>query len=381
MTAQTGRRGRVTQRGASWSYTVDVSAPGAKRKQVMKGGFPTRRAAQAALTEVLGQLDRSLYVRPDRKLTLGTYLTGTYLPGLLTRGLKASTRESYGRLVRLHVLPRLGDVPLAAITPQMLDRTWADLLATGLAPRTVRYVSTVVGAATKSAVRSGLLAINPMVRSEPPRQGAARPATVWTAEQLSAFLTAAREERNGPLWHLLAMTGARRGEVLGLRWTDLDLDAAEMTVAVAAGYVDGQRHLDTPKTESGRRTIALDPQTVTVLREHRKRMLEERLLMGSAFTDEGWVFAEPDGEGLNPRNVSMAFGRRVRRAGLPSIRLHDLRHTWASLALRAGISPKVVQERLGHSSVVITLSIYSHVSADTHQDAARAVAALLGGPR
>lgn len=381
MTVQTGRRGRVFQRGATWAYCVDVQPQGAPRRQATKGGFATRREAQAALTAVLGAMARGAYTQPDRRRTLGSYLECVFLPGLVTRGLKLSTRESYSRLVRVHVLPALGDVPLASLTPELLDRTWARLLASGLAPRTVRYVATVVGAATRNAVRTGALAVDPMGRSQLPGAGSRRAPTVWTAEQVAAFLRVTRGERLGPVWHLLATTGARRGEVLGLRWAGLDLDRGELTVSEAAGQLDGGRYMDSPKTASGRRTIALDPGTVAVLREHRRRMLAERILMGAGFVDEGWVFAEPDGAGLTPRNVTMAFGRRVRRANLPPIRLHDLRHTWASLALRAGINPKVVQERLGHSSVTITLGIYSHVSADVHQDAAATVAALIAaGP-
>jgi integrase len=377
VSAETRRRGRVFNRGASWYYSVDVNVPGAERKRILKGGHPSQRAAQTALNSVLRDLERSTYVKPDRKRTLGAYLDEVYLPSLTTRGLKASTIESYGRNIALHIKPKLGKIPMVALTPELLDRAWAGLLDEGLSSRTVRYVATIVGAATRQAVRQGVLAVDPMTRSTPPQPGQRAEMTVWTADQLSTFLTATRDTREAGLYHLLAMTGCRRGEALGLMWGDLDLDSGEMHVRRAAGWVNGQRVVETPKTRAGARTISLDSDTVTVLKGHRKRTVAERLAMGEAYIDQGWVFVEPDGDPVNPRNVTMTFVRRSRRLGLPAIRLHDLRHSWATLALRAGVNPKVVQERLGHTNISVTLGIYSHVSADTHREAADAVAALV----
>ena len=169
----------------------------------------------------------------------------------------------------------------------------------------------------------------------------------------------------------------RRGEALGLRWADVDLDAGRVRVVQTITQTRGRIVVGDPKTARGRRPVALDGATIAVLREHRRRMLEERLLVGSDFDDNGLVFHYPDGLCLRPDAVSAAFVRRVARYGLPRLTLHGLRHTWATLALERGIHPRVVQERLGHSTIAITLGIYSHVAPTLHDEAAQLVADLV----
>lgn len=172
---------------------------------------------------------------------------------------------------------------------------------------------------------------------------------------------------------MLATTGLRRGEALGLRWRDLDVDAGRASIPVIA--IKHTPVLGTPKTAKGRRTVTLDAGTVAALREHRKRQASERLQMGSGWTDNDLVFCHVDGTMLHPERFTRRFSEAVQRLGLPMIRLHDLRHGWATLSLQAGVHPKVVQERLGHANISITLDTYSHVTAGLHDDAAE------GSPR
>lgn len=197
--------------------------------------------------------------------------------------------------------------------------------------------------------------------------------------QLRDFLavSAAAGDLLYPLWVLLATTGMRRGEALGLRWSDVDLDAGRLRVVQTLVQVRGKAMIGEPKTVRGRRPLALDRATVAVLRDHRRRMLEERLLVGAGFVDEGLVFHQPDGTCLKPDAVSAAFVRRVEGAGLPRLTLKGLRHTWATLALERGIHPRVVQERLGHSTIAITLGIYSHVAPTLHDEAAEIISDLI----
>lgn len=194
-----------------------------------------------------------------------------------------------------------------------------------------------------------------------------------------SFLDASREagDRLHGLWVLLATTGMRRGEALGLRWSDLDLDTGRARVVQTIIQIAGAVSVGEPKTGRGRRSVSLDSATVAVLREHRHRMRQERLLVGADFNDVDLVFHQPDGSWLHPEAVSEAFLRRVRRYDLPRITLHGLRHTWATLALERGIHSRVVQERLGHSTIAITLGIYSHVSPILHDEAAQLVANLV----
>jgi integrase len=171
----------------------------------------------------------------------------------------------------------------------------------------------------------------------------------------------------------------RRGECLGLRWSDVDLTAGRASIVQTVIAVNHAVRFGSPKTARGRRTVVLDPGTVAALREHRQRQLADRLLMGAGFTDHGLVFCRPDGGPLHPERFSRTFTDQARHAGLPLIRLHDLRHTWATLALSAGEHPKVVQERLGYAAIAITLDVYSHVTEGLHGDAASRVAGIIFG--
>jgi integrase len=249
-----------------------------------------------------------------------------------------------------------------------------------LDPRTVNYVHTIVHRAFKDAVRWSRLARNPADAADPPRGGQKSDGVhSWDAATLREFLAAssASGDRLHPLWVLLATTGMRRGEALGLRRSDVDLDAGRLRVVQTIIQVRSKVTIGEPKTARGRRPIALDGGTVAVLREHRQRSLEERMLVGPAFEDRGLVFHHPDGSCLKPDAVSAAFVRRVCAAGLPRLTLKGLRHTWATLALERGIHPRVVQERLGHSTIAITLGIYSHVAPTLHDEAAQLVADLV----
>lgn len=255
--------------------------------------------------------------------------------------------------------------------------------STGLDRRTVAYIHTILHRALKDAVRWGRLARNPADASDPPRSAQKDgQAAAWDGPTLRRFLDSSRAEmdRLYPLWVVLATTGMRRGEALGLRWVDIDLDAGRMRVVQTVIQTRSSVSLGVPKTSQGRRSVSLDPITVGVLRSHRVRMLEDRMLVGPDFGDRGLVFHHPDGTWLRPNSVSDSFLRRVARYGLPRLTLHGLRHTWATLALEDGVHPRVVQERLGHSTVAITLGIYSHVSPRLHDEAANQVARLMLPP-
>jgi integrase len=272
---------------------------------------------------------------------------------------------------------------LASLLRRQSTKSALGELPAGLDRRTVNYVHTIVHRAFKDAVRWGRLSRNPADAADPPRGGQKSSGIhSWSAATVRSFLDTSRQscDRMFPLWVLLATTGMRRGEALGLRWSDVDLDTGRIRVVQTITQTRGKVTVGEPKTSSGRRSIALDPGTVGVLREHRRTMLEERLLVGPDFSDEGLVFHQPDGACLRPEAVSAMFLRREEQQGLERLTLHGLRHTWATLALEQGIHPRVVQERLGHSTIAITLGIYSHVSPTLHDEAAEQISRLvLGG--
>ena len=199
----------------------------------------------------------------------------------------------------------------------------------------------------------------------------------WSGAQLAAFLEATSDDRLHGLWHLLALTGMRRGEALGLRWEDVDLEAGRLSVRRALIPNGKTVVVSEPKTARGRRVVALDPGTVNVLKAQAARQLQEQPEWDEASSDSGYVFTKEDGTPYHPEVVSRFFRQAVKRAMLPEIRLHDLRHTNATLALRAGIHPKVVSERLGHATVSITLDTYSHAIPAMQEEAAARIAELV----
>ncbi|MBA3369092.1 MAG: site-specific integrase [Geodermatophilaceae bacterium] len=382
-------RGSVVKRGKSWSVVVDTGNDPltGRRRQRWHGGHRTKRDAEAALAEIVGSVNKGAYV-PKSRQTLAEF-TADWLAAIEPT-LRPATSYSYARNLRLHVLPYLGATPLAGIDAGALNGLYAALLAEGrkdsegggLSPRSVRYVHTIAHRLFKDAVRWGRLARNPADAADPPRgtSSGSPDMVTWTAGELARFLDGARTtDRYWAAYLLLATTGMRRGEALGLRWADLDLTACRATIRQTVVTVNHEVQFGTPKTAKGRRSVSLDAVTVAGLREHRKAQAAERLLIGAGWRDHDLVFAKVDGTPLHPERFSREFTRRSARLGLPPIRLHDLRHGWATMALAAGVHPKVVQERLGHASISITLDTYSHVSPALHGEAAETVAALVFG--
>ncbi len=382
-------RGSVVKRGDGYTVVVELDRDPVtnKRRQKWHSGYRTKRDAERALAELLADVSRGTYV-PKSRQTVREYAE-EWLAAMKPT-VRPATHYSYSRNLRLHVVPVIGSAPLAAVDAGTLNQMYAALLADGrkdharggLSPRTVRYIHTIVHRAFKDAVRWGRLARNPADAADPPKAAeAGRPESItWTADQLRTFLEGTRASRHWTAHLLLATSGMRRGEVLWLRWRDLDLDGGRASIRQTVIAVRHTAMLGTPKTAKGRRTITLDKGTVAALREHRKQQNAERLLMGAGWTDSDLVFCHVDGTMLHPERFTRGFSEAVRRLGLPAIRLHDLRHGWATLALQAGVHPKVVQERLGHANIGITLDTYSHVVAGLHEDAAEQVAALFRAP-
>lgn len=379
-------RGHVYKRGTSWTAVHDEPSPDGKRRQRTKGGFATKRDAQRYLTEQLARLAAGTYVAPART-TLGE-MCEQWLEVQRSR-LRPSTWESYCGMLRGRVVPELGHIALQQLTAARIDQLYARLLSDGradgsggLSARSVRYTHVVLRRALGDAVRKNLLARNPTDAADPPSASEAKAPTMrtWDAGEVARFLEHITGDRLAAAWRLAATTGLRRGEVLGLRWRDCDLDAGRVTIVQT--LIEGPREPRLSKPKSGRgRNVALDAGTVQALREHRKAQASERLAWGPAYRDTGLVFCREDGTPIWPRTFSRTFEGHAKNAGVPPIRVHDLRHSWATAALGAGVHPKVVQERLGHASVAITLDIYSHAIPAMQEDAATRVAALFGTPR
>ena len=376
-------RGSVFKKDGAWAFRIDVGTDlvTGRRRQSLRQGFSTRKEAEAALAKhAHAAATGGVVAKSSQKLS-------EYLDDWLVtqrQRLRATTLTSYDDALK-RVRTGLGNVPLQALTPMQLEKFYAELVDLGskarirLSPKTVRNTHTVLRKALADAERLGLIYRNPAASARPP--SAARPEfTTWSSDEVKEFFAAVADDRLFGAWVLLATTGMRRGEALGLRWKDVDFDAAQLAVVQTLTAVDAKPVFSPPKTVKSRRTIYLDAQTVLVLKEHRKRQREERLAAGEAWDASGdLVFRDELGRLVHPDWFSREFRRLLASTGLPHIRLHDLRHTHATLALKAGVHPKVVSERLGHTTVGITLDLYSHVTPGIARDAADAVAAKIFG--
>ena len=370
-----GRRCRCGSDALGWAFKVDVAPPGAPRDQKTRSGFATKAEAVAAMTRLQEAAADPTAVAPSA-MTVGQWLN-LWLPAM--RGaVRGGSWVGYESVVRKHVRPALGPHQLQRLTRAPLRALYAQLEATGLNVKTVHNIALCVHKALADAVEEGLIARNPADGAHSLPRDRRAPMRTWSTEQVRAFLAHIADDRLAALWRVAATTGMRRGEILGLRWRDVDFEAGALSVAQARVRGPDGLTYGPPKTSAGRRRIDLGGETVAALREHRRRQAEERSVL-PVDRDEDLVFTRADGEPLDPDGLSGTFDRLAREAGLPRIRLHDLRHTVASLMLAEGVPAKVVQERLGHSSVMVTLDIYSHVAPGMQRAAAEALERAIDG--
>lgn len=373
--------GSLRKRGETWTAYWFIRTADGRRLQKSRGGFRTRRDAQAHLTTVLGQVLDGTWREP-RNITVAEFLRQHWLPSLTQR---RSTKSSYTTTAEKWIVPHIGGVLLPQLTPQHVQRLLETLAESGsrngteLSSRSVQYAHTVLKMALQHAVAQGFIPRNPMAAMKRPK---ARSKTMeyWKADEAAAFLDHVAGDRLRTMWLLFLARGFRRGELVGLRWQNVDLDAGRLSVIDTIVVVDGDAEDSQPKTDRGRRSVPLDADLVAALTSHRRRQLKERLAWGEGWVDAGLVFTREDGTPLHPETVSSRFETLSRRAGLRKIRLHDLRHTAATLALQAGIPVKVVSEWLGHSSVAITLDIYSHVIPSMGEEMGAKLTAIVRGP-
>jgi len=397
-----------TKAGTRWYWKATLVQPDGSKRVVWKRGFlvkttprgkTTPVGALDAMREALVAAKAGTYAEPSKR-TVGSWLdewTGTLR-------LSPSTIASYRKNIRLHVRPYIGELPLASLTSARLTSLYrqletegrrdgrGELAGGGLSARTVRYIHTIISAAMAAAVDAEppLLVRNPAHKASPPTAKEARPPEMhpWTADQLGAFLAWSRG--NSPLhaaWWLLAYSGMRRGELLALRWRDIDLDAGTIAIRRSVGVVRNKGEGATvreaaTKTDKSRRVIDTDPATVAILRAWKRERGELALALARP---DALVFSTPNGEHLHPERFWRTFRATLARCrkelgedAPPVITIHDLRHTHASLLLAAGEPVKTVSERLGHASVTVTLGVYAHVMPGDQKRAAGRFAALVG---
>lgn len=358
-----------------WEGQIDLGYVGGRRVRKSVYGR-TRREVQEKLRKLLTDLDRGLPVL-DERTTVAEYLRA-WLKAVETR-LRPRTFERYTEIVENVLVPFLGSVRIVQLQPQHVQQLIAVDLTRGRSARTAEFHRAVLRAALNDAVKWGLLTRNVAALTSPPHVERLPPA-VWTAEEASRFLAAIRGHRLEALFTVALALGLRQGEALGLSWDDVDLARSVLTVRAQLQWHDGQWLRLPPKSSAGVRTLPLPEICVASLRQHRVQQAEERLAAGLAWRGNPWnlVFTTSVGTPISARNVVRLFQGLCARAEVRPIRFHDLRHTCATLLLAQGVSPRVVQEVLGHSQVSLTLGTYSHVLPQLLTDAAKRIDEALG---
>jgi integrase len=350
-----------------------------RRVQRWRGGYATRREAEDALTAILGSFQTGDYVAPA-KVTFKSYVDEVWLPHVeATR--RPATVDQYARMLRLHIYPTLGGVPLQKITPTLIDKMVGNATTgeTPLSATSARVMIAIVSAALAYAVRKKMIPRNAAKDADLPVVPKRR-RTIWTATETRRFLAAMEDDRLYSLWRLIATTGMRRGEALGLTWRGVDLKHATVEVTQQLVPVGESLVLGPPKTTAGKRVLPIDQRTVDALRAYRDVRGLERQVYGEPVEDLDLVFVKPDGAPLNPRGISQAFQVRRKRAKLPPIRLHDLRHGAATLAVAGDVNLELLRRRMGHSDIRTTVNLYArHDLPAAERAAAETVANLIDG--
>jgi integrase len=378
-------KGFVRPRGETFTAYWEVRDPATgQRKQHSKGGFSSRTKAQKHLNVVVGKVTTGEW-RPDGSVTVRQLLNTYWLPAQRARELRPSTLEGYAVAIDHWIIPHLGGLPVASLTPAGVVEFMATLRTeksangrNGLSARTVQLATGVLKSACTWAVQAEILGRNPIAGVRRPRSET-KTMKVWTNDEARAFLAATADDRLAFAWALLLTRGLRRGELCGLTWSAVDLDAGTLRIEITRTVVEGKPAASRPKTAAGLRSIPIDARLVALLRAHRRRQGAEKLAAGPAYENSGFLLADELGRAYHPESISGWFDTKAAEAGLPRIRLHDCRHTAATLMLAAGAPVKVVSEVLGHASVTTTLSIYAHVLPGMAEEAgARLSASLLG---
>jgi integrase len=370
-------RRNVGRRGKTWFYRLDLPpGPDGRRHQKRVSGFRTEREAREAFA-------RASVAKTEGRLRHTEAKTFAELAGewidAVGPNRKETTVSNYRFIIDTYLVPRIGGVPLGRLTAPVVQRMYVALRSSGrrdgsaLSGTQVRNIHRVLHNILGYATRMGYVTINPTDRVERPRDDTAE-RVVYSPDQVRVFLESARSDRLHALWYLAISTGLRRSEIAGLQWTDVDLDGPNPSISVrhTRTMANGRVIESTPKTRASRRTIVLDQGTINELLEHREVMEAEAQARGERKRPDD-VFADELGKPYKPVRITRLLHGLQRKAALPQITLHDIRHTSATVALLAGVHPKVVSERHGHASTQITLDRYSHVVESMQRAAADSI--------
>jgi integrase len=376
MTRRGPGEGSIYQRqDGRWAGSVHIGYEGGKRIRKHVLGH-SRGEVKDKLAKVQ-QLQSENRPIPDLRVRVGPFLR-QWLEEVASPRLRATTLKSYREIVEGHLVPGLGHIALAKLTPADVQAFLNCRSAKGLSPRRVQYIHAVLRSALKTAERWGMVTRNVARLVDTPK-ATHHEITPLTPEQAKLLIETSAEDRHRALWITALGTGLRLGELLGLRWEDIDLGAGRLRVRYSLASVGGELVLQEPKTERSRRTLVLPEVVVTALKAHRTRQKMDRLLAGSRWVDSGHVFATMLGRPHHAATITRSFQKALTRAELPDVRFHDLRHSAATFLLAQGMTLEDVKNQLGHSTIVLTSNTYGHVLEQRKRQVAAAMDAVLGG--
>ena len=377
--------GSITKRkDGKWQGSVLTGYNPETGKPVRKYFYGrTRKEVQEKINEVAPKVVAGTYREPT-KMTVAEWFT-TWLNDYMKPSLRPTTWESHKYQVDGHIIPALGHLRLAQLQTAHIQRLYNDRLQGGrldgkpggLSPKSVRYIHTVIHSCLEQARKESMITINPAGAVRLPKLEKPEIKYLGTAEA-AIFLAMARESKHFAAFYLALSTGMRRGELLALRWKDIDFEAEQLTVNQGLVRISGKGLVfQEPKTALSNRVISLAPAVAQVLKEHREQQTDGRIMAGAAYNSElDLVFSNELGEPICPRAFTRVFERLVKKAGL-NVTFHGLRHTFATLALQEGVDVKTIQETLGHHSAAFTMDVYSNVTAKMRREAADRVSNLL----
>lgn len=357
----------IAKRGSNYSYIVRVTDPETgKKKQKWISGFATKAEAVSARDKARNEARTGIFVSPT-KITVQDHFEAWWQ--IKSQKVKPTTADNYRQILDRYILPNLGSIALKDLSPVLIERMLLDLNKNH-SESTVRLVSIVLAQGLDRAIKDHLLAINPAKGIERPK-GKKKSVTPYTSSELKELLKALENHRLFAYFRLLAYSGARRGEVLALRWSDLDFDKGTLSISKNRTRI-GKTVIeqDSTKGGDGKRFIQIDSETLRIIKKHRADQIGERMKAGSAWKEQNYIFTQTTGDPLDPSTPYQLFKKVAKKIGLRSESLHSIRHLHATELLNSGVSVHLVKDRLGHSDISTTLRIYAHIRPEQKQEVA-----------
>lgn len=360
------------KKGFTWSFTLDIGRDPStgKRKQITRRGFETKKEAELAANQMTIEINNDTFVN-EKDILFKDFITD-YLKIIAQPSVKPSTFYGYKTVVEKRLIPKFGHMKIKKFTPKIISSYYTELLKEGLTEEFIQYIHSILKMASKTAVDWKYIKNDFMVTVKAPSRQK-KNVNTWSIDECNKFLNRMREQKDHifMLYYLAIYTGMRRGELLGLKWENIDFEKKRIYVEHSLYYISGQGLvLQSPKTASGKRNISITNETIAELQSYKVKKQEQLLKVGMKLSGEHFVVSAFGGEPVNPNTIHKQFLYDIKLAGVKRIRFHDLRHTHATIMLEIGENSKVVSERLGHSNVSITLDKYSHVTPNIQDSSA-----------